>query len=37
MDAYRWAEKNIDKKGTVITATKLEKAYSKAKSEGKVG
>jgi len=37
MDAYRWAEKNIYKKGTVITATKLEKAYSKAKSEGKVG
>ena len=36
MDAYRWAEKNIDKKGIVITATKLQKAYSKAKSEGKV-
>ena len=36
MDSYRWAEKNIKKIGVVITAKKLEKAYSKAKSEGKV-
>ena len=36
MDAYRWAEKNMKKKGVIITAKKLEKAYSKAKSEGKV-
>ena len=35
--AYRWAEKNISKKGVVITAKKLERAYHKAKSEGKVG
>ena len=36
-EAYLWAERNIDKKGTTITAIKLEKAYHKAKSEGKVG
>ena len=36
-EAYLWAERNIDKKGTTITAMKLEKAYHKAKSEGKVG
>ena len=36
-DAYRWAENNILKKGTPITAIRLEKAYHKAKSEGKVG
>jgi len=34
MDAYRWAEKNLSKKGIVITAKKLEKAYHKARSEG---
>lgn len=37
MDAYRWAAKYIKKKGVIITAKKLEKAYSKAKTEGKVG
>ena len=36
-EAYRWAEKNISKKGLVITAKSLERAYHKAKSEGKVG
>jgi len=36
MDAYRWAEKNISKKGVNITAKKLERAYHKAKSEGKI-
>ena len=36
-EAYLWAENNIRKKGTHITAIKLEKAYHKAKSEGKVG
>ena len=36
MDGYRWAEKNISKKGVNITAKKLEKAYHKAKSEGKI-
>ena len=36
MDAYRWAEKNISKKGVNITAKKLELAYHKAKSEGKI-
>ena len=36
-EAYRWAEKNHSKKGINITAIKLEKAYHKAKSEGKVG
>ena len=35
-DAYRWAEKNISKKGVNITAKKLERAYHKAKSEGRV-
>lgn len=35
-EAYRWAEKNISKKGVTITAIKLEKAYNKAKSEGKL-
>tara|TARA_Y100000294_G_C8389214_1_gene270050 strand:+ start:62 stop:658 length:597 start_codon:yes stop_codon:yes gene_type:complete len=37
MDAYRWAEKNISKKGVNITAKKLERAYHKAKSEGRIG
>tara|TARA_B100001175_G_scaffold75027_1_gene62693 strand:- start:93 stop:851 length:759 start_codon:yes stop_codon:yes gene_type:complete len=37
MDAYRWAEKNITKKGFKITSKNLERAYHKAKSEGKVG
>lgn len=36
-EAYRWAEKNISKKGLIITANSLERAYHKAKSEGKVG
>ena len=36
MDAYRWAEKNLSKKGIVITAKKLEIAYHKAKSEGRI-
>ena len=36
-DAYRWAEKNITKKGFKITSKNLERAYHKAKSEGKVG
>ena len=36
-EAYRWAEKNISKKGLTITAHRLERAYHKAKSEGKVG
>ena len=36
MDAYRWAEKNMSKKGVIITAKKLERAYHKAISEGKV-
>ena len=36
-EAYKWAETNISKKGTHITAIKLEKAYHKAKAEGKVG
>jgi len=36
-EAYRWAEKNISKKGLNITAHRLERAYHKAKSEGKVG
>ena len=34
---YRWAEKNLSKKGIIITAKKLERAYHKAKSEGKLG
>lgn len=36
-EAYRWAEKNISKKDLIITAHNLERAYHKAKSEGKVG
>ena len=36
-EAYRWAEKNISKKGIIITVHRLERAYHKAKSEGKVG
>ena len=36
-EAYRWAENNISKKGVIITAIKLEKAFHKAKSEGLVG
>lgn len=36
MDAYRWAEKNLSKKGIIITAKKLERAYHKARSEGKL-
>ena len=36
MDAYRWAEKNFSKKGVNITAKKLERAFHKARSEGKV-
>jgi hypothetical protein len=36
-EAYLWAERNIDKKGTHVTAIKLERAYHKAKSEGLVG
>ncbi len=37
-DAYRWAVKNIHSRGVgVLTVQRLEKAYHKAKSEGKVG
>ena len=36
-EGYRWAEKNVSKKGVIITAQKLERAHHKAKSEGKVG
>ena len=36
MDAYRWAEKNIEKKGLIITANRLQRAYHKAKSEGRI-
>ena len=36
MDAYRWAEKNVSKKGVTFTAKKLERAYHKARSERKV-
>ena len=36
MDAYRWAEKNMSKKGIKITAKKLEIAFHKARSEGKI-
>ena len=36
MEAYRWAEKNISKKGVNINAKKLERAYHKAKSGGKI-
>lgn len=35
-EAYKWAEENIYKEGVTITARKLEKAYHKAVSEGKV-
>ena len=37
MDAYRWAEKNISKKGVNIIAKKLERAYHKARFDGRVG
>ena len=36
-EAYEWAANNIVKQRVHITAIKLEKAYHKAKSEGKVG
>jgi len=36
MDAYKWGEENIKKNGIVISAKKLERAYHKAKSEGRV-
>ena len=37
-DAYRWAARNIpSSKVQPLTFQKLEKAYHKAKSEGKVG
>ena len=36
-DAYRMAVKEQKKKGVVLTVSKLERAYHKAKSEGKVG
>ena len=35
--AYRWAEHNLVKKGSSITAHKLEKAWHKARSSGLVG
>ena len=35
--AYMWGEENIKKNGAVISVKKLERAYHKAKSEGKVG
>ena len=35
-EAYEWAQNNIIKKNVVITVHKLERAYHKAKSEGKV-
>ena len=35
--AYKWGEENIKKNGVVISVKKLERAYHKAKSEGKVG
>ena len=35
-DAYRWAEKNMSRKGINITAMKLERAYHKARSEGRI-
>ena len=35
-DAYRWAEKNISKKGVNITAMRLERAYHKARFEGRI-
>ena len=36
-EGYEWAANNMVKDGIHITAIKLEKAYHKAKSEGKVG
>ena len=36
MDAYRWAENNMTQEGKPITAKKLQRAYHKAKSGGKV-
>ena len=36
MDAYRWAEQNISKKGVTMTANRLQRAYHKAKSEGRI-
>ena len=37
-DAYRWATKNLSTlKGPSLTVQKLESAYYKAKSRGKVG
>ena len=35
-DAYRWAESNLTCDDKIITAIKLERAYHKAKSEGKL-
>ena len=35
-DGYRWAEKNISKKGVDITFIKLERAYHKANNEGRI-
>ena len=35
-EAYKWAEMNISKKGVNITAKKLEDAFYKASSEGRV-
>ena len=36
IDAYRWAESYMTHKGKQINAKKLQRAYHKAKSEGKV-
>ena len=37
-DAYRWAVKNIHPRGVgILTVQRLEKAYHKAKSNGKIG
>ena len=37
-DAYRWAVKNIHSRGVeILTVQRLEKAYHKAKSNGKIG
>jgi|LWDU01.1.fsa_nt_gi hypothetical protein len=35
-EAYRWGEENINKKGVKVTAHNLERAYHKARSEGKI-
>ena len=35
-EAYKWAEDNIIKTDVIITADKLENAYHKAVSEGKL-